>query len=390
MSTLDIDAVRDMFPTLGDPLWLNHGGGAPVPRAVSDAVCRVAQLSCEASPLVWVQAYVQDRDELRAALGRMIGSPPEQIALTRSTAHGLSLVARGLDWRAGDNVVSARWEFPSNLYPWMALERQGVALRLVEPVEGRVRPVDVLARIDDRTRVVAVSFVQFWNGFRVDLAAIGAACRERGVLLVVDGIQGIGAVRLDVEAAHIDVLAAGAVKWLLGPVGIGFCYVRPEIVDRLQPATVGLGSMSRPELIFDPELDFSPTARRFEESASSWYAIAGFLASVNLLESVGHDVVEQRVLANVRELAAGLEDLGYELVEPWPRQAAESSGLVAARHRHRSVEADLALLEAAGVFARVYQDFLRFSPHFYNTDEDLDRALSALDLSDHRRRRAGG
>jgi selenocysteine lyase/cysteine desulfurase len=148
--------------------------------------------------------------------------------------------------------------------------------------------------------------------------------------------------------------------------------------------------MSRPELIFDPELDFSPTARRFEESASPWYAIAGFLASVRLLESVGHDVVEQRVLANVRELAAGLEDLGYELVEPWPRQAAESSGLVAARHRHRSVEADLARLEAAGVFARVYQDFLRFSPHFYNTDEDLDRALSALDLSEDRRRRAGG
>lgn len=143
-------------------------------------------------------------------------------------------------------------------------------------------------------------------------------------------------------------------------------------------------------MIFDPELDFSPTARRFEESASSWYAIAGFLASVRLLESVCHGVVERRVLANGQHLAAGLEQLGYELVEPWSRRDTEASGLIAARHRHRSVEADLARLEAAGVFARVYQDCLRFSPHFYNTDEDLDRALLALDLRDDRRRRAGG
>jgi selenocysteine lyase/cysteine desulfurase len=375
MSDRDIEWVREEFSGNTGPAWFQYGGGGPIARSVAEAMAKVS-MAMTGDPMIWGADYVADRDELRAATGRLIGCGPEDIALVRSTAHGLSLLAGGLDWQPGDNVVTARREFPSNVYPWLALEDRGVEIRYVDPIDERVRPDDVLALIDDCTRVVTLSWVQFSNGIRLDARTIGAECRRRGVIFALDAIQGLGALRLDVEDVHADLVAAGGVKWLLGTFGIGICYLRPSLADQLRPVTVGLGSVADPSRIFDPELVWGTTARRFEESATAWPPIAGLLAALRLIERVGPADIEQRVLAHTRALVEGLTELGWEVLGGWPRSDDESSGLIT--FRAAAAEEVLERLLAAGIFARDYEDTVRLSPHFYHSDEEIQRALKAI------------
>lgn len=355
---------------------MQTGGGAPWPRSARDAVIAAAE-QLHAS-MDWTTQYAADRQALREALARLVGGRPESITLVRSTGHGLSLLANGLDWRDGDNVVGARWEYPTNLYPWMALERRGVDFRLAEPVAGRITAESLMALADDRTRVVSVSWVQFWNGFRIDLAAIGAACRERGIVFCVDGIQGVGAVQIDVEEAGVDLLSCGAIKWLLGTPGTGFAYVSPRLVPQLQPLTVGIGSVTQAERAFEPELEWNATARRFEESATSWFDIVALLACVRLLERHGMADVEARVLDLTQRLGQELVAGGHQVVAPWPRTREESSGIVSFRTPGVTPVEQVRRLDEAGVVARVHSDFVRLSPHAWTRDEEIDRALRAL------------
>ena len=371
----DVEWAREEFAGYPGPAWFQYGGGGPIARSVGEAMAAVS-MAMTGDPMSWGADYVADRDALRAVTGQLIGCGPEDVALVRSTAHGLSLLAGGLDWRPGDNVVTARREFPSNVYPWLALQERGVEIRYVEPVDERVRPADVIALMDDRTRVVTLSWVQFSNGLRLDARTIGAECRRRGVFFALDAIQGLGALRLDVDDLQADLVAAGAVKWLLGPFGIGVCYLRPSLADRLRPVTVGLGSVADPTRIFDPELVWGTTARRFEESATAWPPIAGLLAALRLVERAGAGEIESRVLAHTRVLGDGLTEQGWQVVGGWPRADAESSGLIA--FRASSPEDVLDRLLAAGIFARDYEDTVRLSPHFYHSDEEIQRALKAI------------
>lgn len=373
--SLDVEALRAELPDDG-PTWMQHGGGAPWPRVARDAVIDAARRLH--AGMDWTGKYAADRQALREVLARVVGGRPESITLVRSTGHGLSLLAGGLDWRAGDNVVGARWEYPTNLYPWMALEPRGVELRLAEPVDGRITVDTLMALADERTRAVCVSWVQFWNGYRIDLEAIGAACRERDILFCVDGIQGVGAVQLDVEAAGVDLLSCGAIKWLLGTPGTGFAYVAPRLVPLLQPLTVGIGSVVDTEQAFEPALDWNPTARRFEESATSWFDIAALLACVRLLERHGMAAVEQRVVDLTQRIGCALASAGHQVVEPWPRSRAESSGIVSFRTPGTAPAEQVRRLAEAGVVARVHADFVRLSPHAWTRDDEVDRALAAL------------
>jgi selenocysteine lyase/cysteine desulfurase len=372
----DVDCFREEFSGNPGPAWFQYGGGGPLARSVGAAMARVS-MAMTGDPMNWGADYVADRDALRAATGRLIGCGPEDIALVRSTAHGLSLLAGGLDWQRGDNVVTARREFPSNVYPWLALQDRGVEVRYVDPVDERVRPEDVFALMDDRTRVVTLSWVQFSNGMRLDARTIGEECRRRGVVFALDAIQGLGALQLDVADVQADLVAAGAVKWLLGPFGIGVCYLHPALADRLTPVTVGLGSVADPTRIFDPDLVWGTTARRFEESATAWPPIAGLLAALQLIERAGPAAIETRVLAHTRALGDGLSAQGWEVLGGWPRPGSECSGLITFRVPG-STEDVLDRLLAAGIFARDYQDTVRLSPHFYHSDEEIERAVKAV------------
>jgi selenocysteine lyase/cysteine desulfurase len=248
---------------------------------------------------------------------------------------------------------------------------------MVEPVDGRVTPEGVFALMDDRTRAVSLSLVQFWNGYRIDAARIGAECRSRGIAFAVDAAQAAGAIRIDVDALGVDLVSSCAIKWLQGPTGIAFCYVRPELADRLDPPSVGLGSMASHDY-FEPVVEFAPGARRFQESACSFLDVAALRASVELLEEIGFDQIEERVLDLSAYVGAGLEARGCAIVEPWPRMREESSGIISFRPSSEAPAALAARLSEKNILVHERGDFVRFSPHYYNTYEELDLALDAL------------
>jgi selenocysteine lyase/cysteine desulfurase len=225
---------------------------------------------------------------------------------------------------------------------------------------------------------VALSHVEFWNGFRVDLEAIGGECRRRGIVFAVDVMQSVGALRVDVTQMPIDFCAAGAGKWLMGPPGIGFCFCSPALLERIRPVIVGVGSVAGHDRYFEYDLTFRPGARRFEESVVSLLDTAAFGAALGLLLEVGPEEIERRVLALAARLAEGLVQNGCEIVEPWPRAIAESSGIVSFRKPGISAAALLRDLSAARVIARTHQDFVRLSPHFYNTEEEVDQVIEVM------------
>jgi selenocysteine lyase/cysteine desulfurase len=243
---------------------------------------------------------------------------------------------------------------------------------------GRVLPDAIFSMVDGRTRVVAISHVEFWNGFRVDIEAIGTECRKRGIVFAVDVMQSVGALRVDVSRTPIDFCAAGAGKWLLGPPGVGFCYFTPELIEKVQPRVVGADSVVALEQYFEPRLEFAPTGRRFEESVISMLDTAALGSALDLLLEVGTDVIEERVLDLSTRLAGGLAIRGYDLVEPWPRTRAESSGIVSFRKPGATHLEVLRDLNAARIIARTHRDFVRLSPHFYNTEDEIDRVLEVL------------
>ena len=368
--------ARALFPICDEHIHFNHAGVAPMSVRVRAAVDAVTQAMSEEgySP----DDYSRDLEGLRADLARLAGVQPDQVSITRGTAHGISILARGLDWREGDNVVGARLEYPANLFPWMAARERGVEMRLVEPEDGRITPEAVLSLVDGRTRVVALSFVEFWNGYRVDLAEIGAECRKRGVILAVDGIQGLGVLPFSLEEMNADFVAAGAGKWLTGPPGVGFTAWRPELLERIDPLLVGTGSMEDRLNYFNPTFKFAATARKFEESAISWLDVAAFGAAVGLLLEVGIPVIAARVLGLAGRLAEGLVERGYRIIGPWPRLPEESSGIVSFNREGTTEVEILRDLTAAGVITRTHRDFVRLSPHFYNTEEEVDRVLAVL------------
>jgi len=373
---MDPREARNLIPITEHYIHMNHAGVSPMSERGRAAIERLVDGILN-RPYKDHQSQ-NEADRVRELVGRLINASPDCITLTRSTAHGLSLLAQGLDWSAGDNVVGAEGEYPANVYPWMALERLGVEFRRVQPDGGRITPEAVLGLADKRTRVIALSHVEFWNGFRNDIATIGAECRRRGILFAVDVMQSAGALRVDVEQMAIDCCAAGAGKWLMGPPGVGFCYFTPELLERVRPVVVGATSVAGHERYFDYDLTLRPTARRFEESVVSLLDTVTFGAALELLLEVGVTTIEDRVLNLAERLARGLSERGHEIIEPWPRARSESSGIVSFRKPGASAQEVLRDLNAAHVVARIHRDFVRLSPHFYNTYEEVERVLEVL------------
>jgi selenocysteine lyase/cysteine desulfurase len=291
---------------------------------------------------------------------------------------GLSVVASGIHWEPGDTVVGDTQEFPGNVYPWLNLEaRSGVKVRLVTAQDGRVTAESLIRAADQRTRLITVSFVQFSSGYRIDLAKLGAFCRAQRIFLVVDGIQGVGALPIDVGSSQVDFLACGAQKWLLGPLGIGFLYIRRPLWEQLALTDLGHGSvLPHPERYLDYRFTLRPNARRFEGGIMSYASLSGFLESLRLLRSAGAARIEARVLALTGRLAERLRERGYRLLSP--SGPGEGSGILSVTHPREPSESLRARLRGAGVIASVREGALRFSPHYYNTEDEIDAALSCL------------
>ncbi len=365
---------RDQFPVTAECVYFDHAGVAPVSRRVADAVAAFIADARDFARLHY-PAWEARAEVVRADAARLVGAATDELAFVASTSDGLSSIATAVDWRPGDSVVAVDGEFPANVYPWWALRRLGVETRLAPIVDGRVTVDAIAALVDRTTRVVSVSAVDFATGHRRPLAAIAELCRRHSALFCVDGIQALGAVRLDVEREGIDALAADGHKWLCAPEGCGLLYVSRRWLDRLVPQRIGWKSVVDASRYLPYHFELKPDAQKFECGSANFLAIHALGAALDLLFDVGVDVVEQRVLALTAELRAALGAEGFALVSP--DAAGERAGITTVRVPEPP-ESVVRRLRAAGVLASPRGGGVRFSPHFYCDGDDIRRCVDAL------------
>lgn len=371
------------FPILRRMDFFNHAGVAPICGRAAAAVRAYAD---QAASQAYVQSgwYARVR-EVKKLAARLIGAAGEhEIAFVPNTSFGLSLVAKGINWAPGENVVITGVEYPANRYPWEDLKRRGVeVIEVPQHADGRIEVEDVVEAITRQTRVVSISHVQYASGFRIDLRPIAEMVHRAGGWLCVDAIQSVGVMPVDVEAMGIDFLSADGHKWMLAPEGLGIFYCRAELAPALHPNVVGWMNMVNASDYGNYQFEFQPDARRFEPGSYNVAGILGLGASLELLLEVGPERIWSRVEALTARLARGLELKGYRIWSPRDH-AGERSGIVTFGPPDPSERATPPLgqivreLERQGIVIVIREGRLRASPHFYNTPEQIDRLVAAL------------
>lgn len=368
--------MRDLFPVTRRYAYLNHASAAALPRPVMEVMSRhlveQGQAGSEA-----LSDWDSRQEEIRQLAARFVGAHRDEIVFTGSVSHGLNIVAAGLDWRPGDNLVCAETEFPANVYPWTYLQRRGLEIRFAPAQDNRILVEDVAGLLNDRTRLVAISFVEFGTGYRNNLDALARVCQERGVYLCVDGIQGLGALQFDVARTPVDFLATHAAKWMLGPVGAGFLYIRRDRLPLLEPVMTGWRAVVDRDDYYRYDSPLRDTAERFEPGSPNVVGLMGMAAAMDLLLSVGLDQIEARILALTDYLIDGLQARGCTITTPIAHRR-ERSGIVCFRHCAVDPAVLAGRLHDLGVVVSLRGDVIRVSPHFYNTEDELGRVLDAL------------
>ncbi len=370
--------IREQFPSLDQGLYLNHAAIAPWPRCTADEVQIFARENALSGPDRYRDWILREK-ELRRVLVRLTGAiSKDDIALLKNTTEGISLVAWGLDWQAGDNIVLPRGEFPSNRLPWLAQSAHGVEIREIDIRTAENAESALLEAMDSQTRLLSVSAVQWNDGFRLDLEILGRACRSKDVLFFVDAIQQLGALSVDVETCRVDFLAADAHKWQLGPEGIAVFYCRESARSRLRLTQQGWHMFDNPWNFHRVEWEPSTSAKRFEAGSPNSLGQAALHASLNLLLKTGMEKVSGRILQNTEFLIKALSLIaGVQVTsrtEPERR-----SGIVSFSHESIPSGTLNSRLAEAGVTCAVRGNSIRLSPHFYQDQTDLVEFIQILE-----------
>lgn len=371
------ETLRALFPMTERVVYLNHAAVSPPPTTAIEAVRAQLEDVAQNGSLNY-RRWVAVKERARRLAAQMIGARAEQIAFMRNTSDALSTIANGLRWRKGENVVTFRREFPSNIYPWLRLrEAHGVEVRMCEERDGRIDLDELIGLIDSKTRIVAISHVQYASGFRAQLEQLGRAARRHDALLVVDVIQAMGALPVNVEAEWIDAAAGACHKWLLTPEGVGLLYLSDRALERIEPTLVGWMSVPYPEDYSNFEQGWARGALAWETGTAPTALLHGLDASLRLLTETG----VERIAAHLEELTdylcERLAGRDYEIVSS--RRAGEKSQIVCIRHKAGMTPMALyAHLKRQNVIVAPRGTRLRIAPHLYNTTEDIDALLAAL------------
>jgi selenocysteine lyase/cysteine desulfurase len=377
---LSDEALRQHeFPVTRQQIYLAHAGVCPLPRRVTEAMTRY---------LAAAESDDQERalparffPELRELAARLVGALPEEIALVGPTSLALSFIAAGLPFGKKDNIVIYHDDYPSNVYPWMALASKKIEVRFLNiRALGRIRLRDVQGQVDENTRLVALASCHFISGWRLDVPAIGGFLHDRNIAFCVDGIQTVGAFPTSVEP--VDFLAADAHKWLLGPCAAGILYVKKAWQDRLQPIVHGWHNVRCPDFVAADQLSLRPDARRYEAGTANLAGLVGMKAALELLFEIGIENVGRELLRKRAWLVPALKEKGYTVLnaDAPPKHAGslisfERPGTDLAALHHSLASAQIVTSLRTD---RSGKHYLRLSPHFYNTDEELRRVLERL------------
>ncbi len=362
---------RSSFPVTDELVYLNHAGVAPLCKAAADAMKELADDAWRYGSFHysdWLETY----DGLRRSAARLIGASPGEIALIKNTSEGVATVALGMPWKTGDRLVCFLEEFPANYFPWKRLEQQGLRIDWLS-VEDSLEQIEATAK---GARLLAISFVQYLSGYRANLTAIGEICRRHGVFFFVDAIQGLGAFPLDVNAMHIDALSADGHKWMLGPEGCGILYVRRERQDEIEPVEFGWTNVAGFNDYASRDMALRPDAGRYECGTLNTIGCYGLRAAIEFLLEVGIERISPDVQALGDRIAEGVQLKGYEVLGNRTQQT--GSAIVSFRKSGEDCRLTVRRLKEKGIIAAPRQGWVRTSPHFYISPDDIERLIEAL------------
>jgi len=369
---------RSEFPVTRDKIFLAHAGVCPLPQRVAAAVSECVQRGTLGDQEAFVLHRLNDARQLGAQL---LHCQSDEVALVGPTSLALSFVAAGLKFKKGDNILIYHDDYPANVYPWMALAERGVEVRLLNTRGlGVIRPVDVMGQVDENTRLVALASCHFVSGYRIDVQAIGKFLRERGILFCLDAIQTLGA--FPTTVGHVDMLAADAHKWLLGPCGAGLLYVRREIQDRVNPPIYGWHNVRCPNFVAQEHIVFLNGAAKYEAGTHNLLGLVGLIAAMELVLEIGIENIAAELLRKRAWLVPALQAKGFTVLNA-DAKIENAGGIISFHQSTQDLAALHKKLTDAGVVAslradRKGQNHIRLSPHFYNTDAELHRTLELL------------
>ena len=364
----NVEGVRQNFPITKNKVYLNHAAHSPLPKPAADAMRKhIEELSQYGDAI--------DPDDGKTSFAKLINAAKDEVALVENTSIGLNIIANMLNYPQGSNIVTTDLEYPSVVYPWKS-KKLGVNVRYVKNRAGKIFLEDLERAIDDKTVAVAISHVEYVNGFRFDLRAVGEIVHEHGAYLVVDAIQSLGALLVDVKRSAVDFVTAACYKWMLGPPGVGFLYVRKELIQKFEPPIIGWASV-KPEVF--KTLDFweirdlklSETASRFEVGTPSSVSIAGAVAALNLLLDAGLENIEKRIRTLTDHLVELLSARGIRFQTPLEPEY--RSGIVNFLIDNPQERTDQ--LARRGIIVSARSHGIRVSPHFYNTTNEIDKLV---------------
>jgi len=375
----DADTRHRFFPISKSKIFMAHAAvtalAGPAAEAMSELIRKCSEDFRDFSETL---ALIK---QTRESAGRLLHASPDEIALLGPTSLGLSLVANGIAWAPGDEVVCYLDDYPANVYPWINLRDKGVVVRFIEPAQIGELTVEAVERtLTPKTKLVALASCSFISGFRIDIAAIGKLLRERGILFCLDAIQTLGAFPTTVE--HVDFLSADAHKWLLGPVAIGVVYVKKELFELCRPTLLGAWNIKAPNFVAQNQVEFVDGAQRYEPGVLNVPGVAGMKATIDLLLEIGIEKVAERILSIRSRMVFGLVELGFTPLGA-TTTASHFSGIITVSHPTRDIPSLFKRLSENRVVCSPRQDrqgnhYLRFSPHFYNTEDEVDRVLELL------------
>jgi len=381
MKTNDTAGARaEQFPSQAQAIWVNHATLSPWPRETMAAVQDYASKTHLQGPLVYSE-WMKMANRLREAAATLISAESARdISLLHNTTTGINTLIGGLEWRPGDNVVTLHEDFPSNTLPWLHLQGRGVEIRRVNARAADRPEMELLSSLDDRTRVLAISSVNWIDGYRLRLDELGRACRDAGIIFFVDAIQHLGALKLDVVREQVDIVCAGTHKWLLGPEGMGLFYCRDAVRAHLQPAQLGWHMLQDRMAFEQPDRAIATDGRRFEPGTPNRLGQVAMLASLEVLLKAGTDTVESAILAHSGHLMTGLDAIKrVELMSD--REPARRSGIVNFQVNAGQRARVLSRLREQNVYAIARGDGIRLSPHFYQGQDDMNRVLEIIERS---------
>jgi len=372
---MNFESIKKEFPVTNEIIFFDHARVAPLPERVRQVVTTFVSEATQFGTIHY-DTWMQEVELTRKKFAQLINADPEEVSFVKNTSEGISNVANGLDWKPGDNLVIPDIEFPANVYPWWNLKQKGVETRMVKSVEGRVLFDDLIKQVDDRTRILSISSVECNSGFKTDLTRLGAFCKEKGVLFFVDAIQSLGILPIDVKKDHIDFLSADGHKWMLSVEGLGGFYISKNTMNRIRPTTIGWGNVINAEDFMNYDLTIKKDAKKFEEGTLNTMSIHAFGAALGLLLEEGIKNIEKRVMSLGDFIIAELNRRNIKIYSSTKYE--ERSGNISFTLKN-DISSLYSFMLNNKVKITVRDGLIRFSPHFYNNEDEALKALTLID-----------